>query len=92
LVWAAIPGDAGAPIAHGSELRSRIRALSDTTGWNWSAWVVLAEPSADPNQTEWVDSEGGLTVIRLPARVHKYWDDLDAGIELALEQLEQLDG
>jgi len=88
LVWVAIPKDAGAAIAHGNELRSRIQALTEETGWNWNAWIALAEPSADPKDTEWVDSDERVSVIRFPARVHEYWNDLDAGVELALEQLD----
>jgi uncharacterized protein DUF2357 len=90
LMWSAITRQAGKPIPLDERLQRKLHEQSQTSRWSWWGWVLLAEPGTIGDDSKWVDSNHRLTVLRVPSKVHKHWGDLRAGLELALEAMNEI--
>jgi hypothetical protein len=84
LVWSAVASQPGIDFNLLPDLCTRLEECSKETNWDWFSLILQAEPEERPEQTDWVDNHDRVTVLRVPEKVHKYWDDLQAGLELAL--------
>lgn len=89
LMWSAIASEASNPLPLSAELQEQLQAQSADSSWGWRGLVLLAEPDSTAEDSDWVDSYSHLTILRIPSRVHKHWEDLQAGLELALEDMNE---
>ena len=84
-VWAAVAASGVTGPAEFRDLNSRFRRLSKQSPWKWSGLIMLAEPEAELGSIEWITQDDAVCVVRVPSNPHACWEDLKAGVELALE-------
>ena len=85
VVWAAVAASAGANVQFKKELQNHLRKASVNSSWSWCGWILLAEPDELPDKSQWIEGHDHLTILRVPAGVYGQWQDLQAGLELAIE-------
>jgi hypothetical protein len=87
LVWAAVSACESGAKVETERLSTCLEEMCEATSWSWWGGIFLAEPNTDTEETEWVDDRRRVTLLRVPERVHRRWEDLLAGFELTLEAL-----
>lgn len=90
LVWTAVGTgvvDTGVANLGLNRVSSRMIELASLTGWGWGGIALVAEPERSSSELELIDSLDNVAVLRIPADVHACWGDVQAGVQLALEEL-----
>jgi hypothetical protein len=90
LVWSALATGLGPTGVGGLKAEKLDRALkmySESTGWTHGALLLVAEPESKAADLELIDKVGGVTILRFPQDVHLAWDDVQAGLEILLEEI-----
>ena len=68
-------------------LATRLAALNEANGWQWSGLVMQAEPYVSTaGYLQWHDQEGPLHVMHVPEDVHRRWEDMQACIQMICEE------
>jgi len=68
-------------------LVARLHELSQSTAWEWGAILFIAEPVLAPEDVDPLDADPRLVTLRVPRDVHSRWEDVQAGLELAIQEL-----
>lgn len=87
LVWSGIAESSQGDLEGYSILNDRLLSLSSGSYWKWSSVILLAEPCVGSAQSEWIDSGDHYVVLRIPEKIYENWEDLKAGLDLALEKV-----
>jgi Domain of unknown function (DUF2357) len=90
LLWSAVANGTGstAPEELGLELLSnRFRELSSKSAWTWGGILFVAEPDQAGKHHWYLEESPGVVLVRVPSDVHLRWDDIQAGLQLAVEEL-----
>lgn len=90
LFWSAVANGATETDSDGLGSRAlvgRLQKLSEGTAWDWGAILFIAEPLVEPEALEPLDADPRLVTLRVPRDVHSRWGDVQAGLDLALEEL-----
>ncbi len=87
LVWTAVVYEANDGLVGQDALMRRLTALDQAGGWRWSGLVMRADPGQSAQQSDWVDQDPRLCILRFPRDMHAHWGDLGAGLNLALEEV-----
>jgi hypothetical protein len=87
-VWASVAPSSGFPIGEGlGALNSRLRDLELSSGAMFRGLLFIAEPDLKPEGSDWLESMQSVSILRVPAEVHRCWEDLQVGFQLVLEDM-----
>lgn len=90
LLWSAVANGTSstAPEELGLEVLSRrLIGLSRSSAWTWSGILFVAEPDQVGKDYWYLEEGQGVVVVRVPSDVHLRWDDIQAGLQVAVEEL-----
>ncbi len=90
LLWSAVANGTGltAPKELGLDLLSRrFIELSRDSIWTWGGILFVAEPDQTGEDHCYLEEFQGVVLVRVPSDIHLCWDDIQAGLELAVEEL-----
>jgi len=90
LLWSAVANGTGStgPAELGLEVLSRrLIGLSGSSAWAWSGILFVAEPDQAGKDYWYLEESPGVVVVRVPSDVHLRWDDIQAGLQVAVEEL-----
>lgn len=68
-------------------LSGRMGELTLETDWAWGGILFVAEPEVEPERIEYLDAAPRVVTLRIPMDVHARWEDVQAGLQLAMEEL-----
>ena len=85
IVWSAVAATARKEVRFRKELQYQLGKESASSSWSWCGWILLAEPEELPDTSQWIEGDDCLTILRIPAGSYGKWQDLQAGLELAIE-------
>lgn len=90
LLWSAVANGTGRTAPNELRLEAlshRLIELSRSSAWAWGGILFVAEPDQAGEDYSYLEECKGVVLVRVPSDVHLRWDDIQAGLQIAVEEL-----